>query len=617
MTTCLTYTEHVSPDAVLVAVLALASLTLAVSGRASLDVIGFGLVLGLVLFGILDLDTALAGFSNHAVITLAGLYVLGEGLASTGALNFVAHRMTEKQGGSPWRIVALLAFLAAIISGIASNTAVVLVFIPLSIELAKRLHLCVTHILMPIAFASILGGTLTLVGSTTNLLTSGAGEAFGAEPLGLFAMTPIALGLSVLLIPIALVLTRRLLPARNTLTESLASGPIAEFVTELRVGKDSPLTGLPLDSCFGKDGVRPLMLVREGRVHWPPFTDGPEPPLDSTQPAPAAAPLVAREGDSIMLAGRVEELIELQSELDLGFLGDTRFDPRTMELFELVLAPTSALIGLRLGDLHLWRDLGVLVVAVLRGGHHFRQRATNMRLRPGDVLLVSGPPESEPKIERSQDFYRITGAAPEPKLRSHARRALWITAGVVAAFFAGTLPALKPFLPIPLVALAGAAAMVATRCLNTRRAYRCIGWPILIFVVGALALGEAMQATGLSADLAHTIVSIFEPLGPRGTLAGLLLAGTLLNQVVSPYAVSVLLAPVAISTATSIGAPVAPFLLAVAFAGSNAFATPLGHQVNLLVLEPGGYRYSDFLKVGVPLTVLYWLIASVGLGLYL
>jgi len=608
------YTWRVSPDAVLVAVLALASLTLAVSGRASLDVIGLGLVLGLVVFGVLDLDTALAGFSNHAVITLAGLYVLGEGLASTGALNFVAHRLTEKQGGDPWRVVALLAALAALISGIASNTAVVLVFIPLSIELAKRLRISVTHILMPIAFASILGGTLTLVGSTTNLLTSGAGEAFGSQPLGLFSMTPIALVLCVVLIPTTLFLAKRLLPARHTLTESLASSPMREFVTEMRVGKDSPLIGLALASCFDKDRVRPLMLVREGRVHWPPFTSESEPiPEDDT----SATPLAAVEGDSIMLAGRVDELIELQSELDLGFLGDTRFDPRTMELFELVLVPTSSLIGLRLGDLHLWRDLGVLVVAVLRGGHHFRQRAANMRLRPGDVLLVSGPPESEPKIERSQDFYRITGAAAEPQLRSHARRALWITAAVVAAFFAGTLPALKPFLPIPLVAIAGGVAMVATRCLNTRRAYRCIGWPILIFVVGALALGEAMQATGLSADLAHAIVSIFEPLGPRGTLAGLLLAGTLLNQVVSPYAVSVLLAPVAISTAQSVGAPVAPFLLAVAFAGSNAFATPLGHQVNLLVLEPGGYRYADFLKVGVPLTILYWLVASVGLGLYL
>jgi di/tricarboxylate transporter len=597
-----------SPDAILVAVLAVTALGLAVSGRASLDVIGLGLLAAVVLSGLVELDDALAGFSNHAVITLAGLYVLGEGLAFTGALNFVARRLTEASGGSPWRVISALCLLAALISGIASNTAVVLVFIPLTIELARKLQVSVTHLLMPVAAASILGGTLTLVGSTTNLLTSGAGEAFGAEPLELFSMTPVAAVLCVVIIPLGIWLPRKLLAPRRTLTESLAKASVREFVTEMSVGAESPLCGRPLADCFASDGVRPLMLARGGAVHWPPF---------DKVGAAGGKPVVAEEGDSVMLAGRVDRLLELQNELGLEFLGDTRFDPRTMELFELVLAPTSSLIGLRLGKLRLWRDLGVLVVAVLRGGHHIRERASEMRLRQGDVLLVSGPPESESRIARSQDFYRITGVTTEARLRRRARRALWITLGVVLAFLAGTVPALRGLLPIPLVALAGAAAMVAGRCLNTRRAYRCIGWPILIFVVGALALGEAMEATGLSADLANGVVSLFEGFGPRGTLAGLLLAGTLLNQFVSPYAVSVLLAPVAISTANAIGAPVEPFLLAVAFAGSNAFATPLGHQVNLLVLEPGGYRYGDFLKVGLPLTVVYWLVASAGLAMYL
>lgn len=570
--------------------------------------VGLGLVMTLVLSGILDLDAALAGFANHAVVTLAALYVIGEGLAFTGAMNFVARRLTEASGGSPWRAVTAICFLAALISGVASNTAIVLVFIPLAIELGRKLEISVTHILMPVAFASILGGTLTLVGSTTNLLTSGAGEAFGAAPLGLFSMTPVALVMCVLLIPLCIWLPRRLLAPRHTLTESLAGAPIREFVTEMRVGADSPLLARPLSECLATDGVRPMMLVRDGEVHWPPF-DGLGDESDESA-------LLAAEGDSVMLAGRVERLIELQNELGLEFLGDTRFDPRTMDLFELVLSPMSQLVGRRLGDLNLWRDLGVLVVAVLRGGHHFRQRASNMRLRPGDVLLVSGPREAEAKIERSRDFYRITRPHIEPHLKARARRALWITGGVILAFLLGTIPVLRGVLPIPLVALAGAATMVAAHCLNARRAYRSIGWPILLFVVGALALGEAMLETGLSTQLADYVVSLFDGFGPRGTLAGLLLAGTLLNQFVSPYAVSVLLAPIALSTAAAVGAPPEAFLLAVAFAGSNAFATPLGHQVNLLIYQPGGYRYSDFLKVGIPLTILYWLVASVGLGLY-
>ena len=339
-------------------------------------------------------------------------------------------------------------------------------------------------------------------------------------------------------------------------------------------------------------------------MNWPPFTDGHGRKVEA--------------GDTVMLRGKVERLLDIQERLGLEFLGDTRFDPRSMQLFELVLAPQSALVGIRLGDLHLWRDFGVLVVAVLRGGHHYRQLASEMQLRPGDVLLVCGPEDSEARIERSQDFYRIATTDHAPKLKTQARRALWILGVVIALFVLGTLPGLDRWLPIPLVVLGGAIAMVALHCINARRAYRCIGWPVLIFVVGALALGEAMRETGLSDAIAGGIVGGMSTFGAGGTLAGLLLAGTLLNQVVSPYAVSVLLAPIAVSTAASLGiADPTPFLLAVAFAGSNAFATPLGHQVNLLVLGPGGYRYSDFLRVGAPLAFAYWVIASAGLCLYL
>ena len=592
-----------TPAAFFVALVTVVALGLLVTGRASLDLVGLALVILLAVSGIIELDQALGGFANDAVITLAGLYVLGEGLAFTGALNFVAHHLLDLSKGSPRRLVYSLCVLACVISGLASNTAVVLVFLPLAVEISRRLEVEVSRILLPMAFSSILGGTLTLVGSTTNLLASGSGVQAGAEALGLFTMTPVAVLLCLVGVPLSVVLTERLLPARRSLTSSLATTPMREFVTEMVVGPESPLVGTDLQETLGgaeTDSPKALMVVRDGAVLWPPYTGR-----------------RVEAGDTILLRGKVERLIDLQERLGLEFLGDTRFDPRTMQLMEVVLAPSSALVGIRLGDLHLWRDFGVLVVAVLRGGHHYRQLASEMHLRPGDVLLVCGPEESEPRLERSQDFYRIATEDHAPVLRRTARHALWILGTVVALFVLGTLPGLGRWLPIPLVVLAGAIAMVGARCINTRRAYRCIGWPVLIFVVGALALGEAMRETGLSSAIANGIVGSMSAFGVGGTLAGLLLAGTLLNQVVSPYAVSVLLAPIAVSTAASLGvADPTPFLLAVAFAGSNAFATPLGHQVNLLVLGPGGYRYSDFLRVGAPLAFVYWLIASLGLWLY-
>lgn len=588
-------------EAIFVAVTAVVSLALLVSGRFSLDLVGIGLVIVLVASGCLTMDDALRGFSNHAVITLAGLYVIGEGLAFTGALSFIAQYLLRISDGSELKLTLGLCGLSAVMSGIASNTAVVLVFIPLSIEIARRLGISVSKLLLPMAFSAILGGTLTLVGSTTNLLTSGTAEAEGAAPLGLFSMTPIALALCILGIPLTIALTKWLLPTRRSLTSSLAATPMREFVTELHVGSESPLLGSSIQDSFEADGTKPLMLVRDEVIMWPPFGEA-----------------IVEENDTVLLRGKINRLLELQRSLGLELLGDTRFDPRSMRLFELVLAPSSSLIGIRLGKLHLWRDFGVLTVAVLRGGHHYKDLASNMHLRAGDVLLVCGPESSEPRIERSQDFYRIAGTSEEEvQLEKNGKRALWITGAVVAMFVLGAVPGLGHVLPIPLVVLAGAIAMVATRCINTRRAYRCIGWPILLFVVGALALGTAMQKTGLSDQLAMGIVGLMSGFGTAGVLSGLLLAGTILNQFVSPYAVSVLLTPIALSMAQSQGvSDPMPFLLAVAFAGSNAFATPLGHQVNLLVLGPGGYRYSDYLRVGIPLGIFYWLVASIGLSFY-
>jgi di/tricarboxylate transporter len=588
-------------EAIFVAIVAVASLVLLISGRASLDLVGIALILVLVGSQCLGLDEALAGFGNHAVVTLAGLYVIGEGLAFTGALSFIAQYLFRVSDGSELRLTLGLCGVSAIMSGIASNTAVVLVFLPLSIELARRLDISVSRLLLPMAFSSILGGTLTLVGSTTNLLTSGTAEAYGAHPIGLFDMTPIALVLCILGVPLTIVLTRTLLPHRSSLTSSLAATPMREFVTELHVGPASPLVGSSIRDSFEADGTKPLMLVRDEVILWPPFRDS-----------------VVQENDTVLLRGKIKRLLELQRSLGLELLGDTRFDPRSMKLYELVLAPSSSLIGIRLGSLHLWRDFGVLTVAVLRGGHHYKDLASNMHLRAGDVLLVCGPESSEARIERSQDFYRIAGMSEEEAhLEKHGKRALWVTGAVVCMFLLGTIPSLSGLFPIPLVVLAGAIAMVATRCINTRRAYRCIGWPILIFIVGALALGSAMQVTGLSDQIARAIVGLMAGFGTAGILSGLLLAGAVLNQFVSPYAVSVLLTPIALSMAASQGVedPL-PFLLAVLFAGSNAFATPLGHQVNLIVLGPGGYRYSDYLRVGIPLGIFYWLVTSIGLSLY-
>ncbi|MBC8327884.1 MAG: SLC13 family permease [Planctomycetes bacterium] len=585
-------------DALLVAAIAVLSLALLVSGKLSLDLIGLGLILVLVFSGQVEARSALAGFGNGTVVTLAGLYVIGEGLTRTSAMAFLARLVLRLSGGSPTRLLLVLCCATALISAVASNTAVMLVFLPLAIGLSRDLGIPVSRLLMPMAFASIFGGTLTLVGSSINLLTSGAAEAYGAAPLGMFEMTPIAAPLCLVGVPLTVYLARKLLPDRSSLSVALAAAPTPEFVTELTVGGSSPLIGRPVSQSLGLEKVEPLFLVRDERMIWPPFRKE-----------------VVEPGDVLMLRGPVQRLLDLGSRLELQMHGDTRFDPHTMVLFELAVAPRSTLAGRQVRDLHLWRDFGVIVVAVLRGGHHFRERASQMILRPGDVLLVSGPEESQARLRSSMDFFLLQGIAEKPVLKAHGRRALWVLAAVVALFSLGGL-GLSEWLPIPMVSLAGATAMVLAGCLRARRAYRAIDWPILIFVVGALALGEAMKTSALADSLAHGIVKLMSGLGPAAVASGLLFVGTFLNQLTSPYAVTVLLTPIALATAGSLGLEdPRPFLLAIAFSGSNAFATPMGHQVNLMVLGPGGYRFSDFLRLGLPLCLFFWVFVSVGLAL--
>ncbi len=580
-------------DAILVAAIALLSLALLVSGRLSLDLIGIGLILLLVFSQQVGAGDAIAGFGNPTVVTLGGLYVIGEGLTRTGAMAFLGRYVIRMSGGNPRRLLLVLCGTAALVSAFASNTAVILVFTPLAIGLSRDLDIPVSRLLMPMAFASIFGGTLTLVGSSINLLTSGAAEAYGAAPLGMFELTPIALPLCLVGVPLTVFLASRLLPDRRSLSAALASTPAREFVTELTVGPTSPLVGRPVRQALGEEQVEPLFLVRDERMIWPPFDD---------------ASIEAQ--DVLMLRGPVERLVDLGERLELQMHGDTRFDPHTMVLFELAVAPRSTLAGRRVRDLHLWRDFGVIVVAVLRGGHHYRERASQMILQPGDVLLVSGPEESQLRLQGSMDFYLLQRIGEKPVLQRHGRRALWILAAVVLLFSLGGVGLAKA-LPIPMISLAGAVAMVTAGCIRSRRAYRAIDWPILIFVVGALALGEAMKESKLADAMASGIVGLTSGMGAAAVASALLLAGTLLNQLTSPYAVTVLLTPIALATASSMGVEdPRPFLLAIAFAGSNAFATPMGHQVNLMVLGPGGYRYTDFMRLGLPLCLFFWLFVS-------
>jgi di/tricarboxylate transporter len=590
--------------------LTLAMLVALVTGRVRHDAIGLLLMIALVAGGVISYEEAVEGLGNKAILTIAGLFVVGEGLTRTGAVEFLARVLMRLTGGNVRRTILLTCTVAAVLSSLLNNTAVVLVFIPLILETSRVSGTPASHLLMPLSFATLLGGMVTLIGTSTNILVSGAAEQVGQPSLGMFEMSPLALVLCVVGILYMTWLAPVLLPRRESLSAQLGAGEAREYLTELVIGSSSQLLGRNYATTLAGVRARPVFFVRGERIVWGPF--------DAHE---------IHAGDVLMLRGTVDEIAALESELDLRHAAGLRSEQKDMAFFELAISPHSPLVGRRAEELQLWRDYGAVTVAILRAGQHVKERLSKLHLRPGDLLLVMADEDGENRLAASNDFYLVTGAHKTVKLRHRGRRAL-IVAGLVVVLFALTSLVKLRWMPQPFAALIGALGMVATRCVTPRRVYRTIDWPILIFIAGTLALGRAMQNTGAATAAAQGIVDMLSSHGEVAILSGFVLLCIVLNTLIAHSAVAVLLTPIAIGTAQAMNAArgLAPddpsasgflrsAILAIAFGGSLCFATPVGHQVNLMVMGPGAYRYSDYVRLGLPLSILAWIVISIGLPL--
>jgi len=558
------------------------------------DFVAIGVLGALLVSGIVSPDQAISGFSNPATVTVGAMFVLSAGLTKTGALQVVARWMV-KLGKYPVLLLVPLMATAAVASAFINNTPVVAVFLPLVLAMCAKRNLSPSKFLIPLSFASQFGGVCTLIGTSTNLLVSEISARSGYGAFSMFEFSKLGLIMMAAGIVYFLVAGYWMLPKRGggQLTETYQLG---EYITELRVMTKSPLIGTTLsDHALGKrHDVTVLEILRGDRKMWAPRSE------------------TIQEGDVFLVRGPMSELMELRGPLHLELehqfqLQDETLRAENLALMETLIPPQSGLIGKTLSQIEFHRRYNAIVLAVQRRGQTLRDSLSRVRLKSGDALLMQAPKEEMVKLRGNPDFVLLEQVE-EPSFRKGKGPLALLIIGLVVLFASTPILASAP-LPILATAVVGCVAMVMTRCISLEEAYQAIDWKVIFLLAGVLPLGLAMQETGTATWIAEQGIKLVGALGPVAVLAMLYLLTATLTECMSNNAAAVLLAPIAISTAKSLEISPIPFLMAIMFAASTAFATPVGYQTNTMVYNPGGYRFLDFMKVGVPLNLIFWAIA--------
>ena len=577
-------------EVIVVYVILVTAVVLFITDRVRTDIVGMLIISVLGLLGILEPEELLQGFSNQALVTIAAMFVLSAALMRSGLVAALGGKLTELSKGSPVRFLALSLCAVCFMSAFINNTPVVVVFIPAVLTVCSRLGQSPSKFLMPISFASMLGGSATLIGTSSNILVSSLSAEAGYGEIGMFEFTVLG-GVIVVVGMIYLILfSHRLLPARTTIASTLSAEDVKEYITQVKIGAESHLVGKRLaETPLANAGVRVAELIRGERIQR----------LEKDN--------ALEEGDILLIRGDLNKILELEREHDIMISTDA--DARDAEVkrvemtvFELMVAPDSPLIGRTAQDIRFREDYGVSVFALQRRGRHHQRDITDLELRMGDILLVRGTMEALAKLRGYREFILLEGVHDQVIERHKAPLALGTILAIVGLAAFGVFQ-------ISVLALTGAALLVMMKVLTPRDAYRSIDWPVLILIAGMIALGNAMGKTGALDIAAEGLVGTVGQLGPNVTLWIFYFITAALSLLILNKPAAVLCTPLGILLATQLGVDGKPFIMAVAFAASTAMATPMGYQTNLLVYGPGGYNYKDFVYFGLPLNFIIGVIA--------
>jgi di/tricarboxylate transporter len=586
--------------------IAAGALALFVWNRVRVDVVGIIVMATLILTGLVSPQEGISGFANEAMVTVGAMFVLSAGLVRTGAIDLLGRWVARLAGKSELRLLVVTLAIVIPLSAFINNTPVVVVMIPLVLGISREIGAAPSRLFMPISFGSQLGGTLTLIGTSTNLLVAGLVIELGMDRIRLFDITPPALVLAVVGVIYLLTAGRWLTPTRETATDLVESYELREYLTGLVVGPDSPLAGRSLrESRFGEEhGLQVIGIEREGQ----------------RIPLPRGGTVIL-PGDHLVVRGKVPDIARIEQVDHLRIAGtkpvfpmdpapegqgEQSGDEQTgaeTHLAELIVPPRSPALGRSIRQLNFRGRYGMPVLAVQRHGVPLHDRMADIPLEPGDILLVQGSSRDLQQLHRGGDL-ALLGAVNLPARRIRKPKYSIPTLVLVV------LLAAFEVMPILVSAILGVIVMFISGCITPDEAYEEVDWMVLVLLGSIIPLGIAMQNTGTAQFIATGLLRLTTPLGLFGTLAAFYLLTSLLTELISNNAAAVVLTPIAVATATALGVSPMPLVIAVMIAASNSFMTPIGYQTNTFIYGPGGYRFSDFVRVGGPLNLIMVVTAT-------
>lgn len=586
-----------TPDIVLVMVLLLFGFIMFVTEMFSIDVTAMILLTILFMLGFLTPSEALSGFSNPAVITIAFLFIISRALQKTRILEYLIVRVRRLADKSILIGRAVYLFTIGVASAVVNNTAIVAIFMPVSIRLAQKYKMSPSKMLIPLSYSAILGGTLTLVGTSTNLLVNSIYvKVPGVEPMGMFEFFKYGAILMVVGLLYILFIAPMILPSRTSTSSLTKSYRLGGYLTEMRITAESPLNGRTcLERGINKNyDVMVLDILRDNKM----ITNM----IRLTK---------LKEGDVLFVRGTLENFLRMKEVEKVALLTDEKLTQEELEqednvVLECLITDKSDLVGKSLMTSNFRRRFGSFILAIRREGTIVREKIAHVILSAYDTLLVYGPKNKVNELSKTNEFV-VLGEV-DAELRK--QRFWWMTIVVII----GTIAlAAFGFMPIVKSAMLGVVILLALKILTPQESYQSINWQVIILISALIPVGIVIQKTGTAGWIAGLISSATESVPsewqPRVLLALIYFITIFLTEISSNAATAIIMTPISIAVAQQMGFDPRAFVFAVAFAASASFITPVGYQTNLMVYGPGGYKFSDYIRVGFPLAFIFWIMA--------